>query len=197
LKLANRQAEQLLEQLEHVPQFQSGTMTPENLRTIRDVIVFRLNRNKLATLNQADMSIDYGVKIPQSGAVLSGIYDPDIEWIVSASASSASANSARSQKEIAAAATGTSRVIGINESHAINNANNNVSISSGSFRQRSSGNKRMPWEDVISNSEQIMYSPKIAHTVAPLKAFPLNEEFDSNGFSSPSKNGYPISSSYH
>ena len=160
-----------------MPDFQIGTITYENLQTIRDVIVFRLNRNKIATINP-DMTIDYGVKIPQSGVVLSSGYDPDIEWIVSASSSSASA-SARSRPgndtNNNASATTNNRMMSLNDNGA-------VRISSGSFRQRSSGNKRLPWEDAISNDQSIS-SQKVAHTVAPLKAFPLNDEFDlaSNG----------------
>jgi hypothetical protein len=152
-----------------VPEFQIGTITYENLQTIRDVIVFRLNRNKIATINP-DMTIDYGIKIPQSGVVLSGGYDPDIEWIVSASSSSASA-SARSQRgNDSNSNTNNNRIISLNDK--------GVPISSGSFRQRSSGNKRLPWEEAGSNDQSIT-SQKVAHTVAPLKAFPLNDEFDS------------------
>lgn len=154
-----------------MPEFQIGTITYENLQTIRDVIVFRLNRNKIATINP-DMTIDYGIKIPQSGVVLSGGYDPDIEWIVSASSSSASA-SARSQRgnDTTTNNTNNNRIISLND-------NGVAPISSGSFRQRSSGNKRLPWEEAGSNDQSIT-SQKVAHTVAPLKAFPLNDEFDS------------------
>ena len=56
-------------------------------------------------------------------------------------------------------------------------SDNNMPISSGSFRQRSSGNKRLPWEDAAL-IDQNSASPKIIHTVAPLKAFPLNDELD-------------------
>ena len=156
-----------------MPEFQIGTITYENLQTIRDVIVFRLNRNKIATINP-DMTIDYGVKIPQSGVVLSSGYDPDIEWIVSASSSSASASARSRPANDTASATTNNRMMSLNDNGA-------VRISSGSFRQRSSG-KRLPWEDAISNDQSIS-SQKVAHTVAPLKAFPLNDEFDltSNG----------------
>ena len=155
-----------------MPEFHIGVITYDNLQTIRDVIVFRLNRNKLPTLN-SDMTIDYGVKIPQSGVALSSGYDPDIEWIVSASSSSASANSARSQKS---GSQDLSNNISNNSSNRIL-SDNNIPISSGSFRQRSSGNKRLPWEEAVLN-DQNSASPKIMHTVAPLKAFPLNDELD-------------------
>ena len=166
-----------------MPDFHVGsTITYENLQTIRDVIVFRLNRNKIATIN-SDMTIDYGVKIPQSGVAISGGYDPDIEWIVSASSSSASANSARSQKGGNESNVSTSN----NNNRIINFNENNVSISSGSFR-RTSGSKRLPWEDATPN-DQNMSTQKVVHTVAPLKAFPFNDEFDS------SSNGKKIISS--
>ena len=118
------------------------------------------------------MTIEYGIKIPQSGVTLSGGYDPDIEWIVSASSSSASASvsSARSQlsgNEANSNSNTNSRIIGLSD--------NNVSISSGSFR-RSSGNKRLPWEEAPLNEQN---TQKVVHTVAPLKAFPLNDDSDS------------------
>ncbi len=136
---------------------------------IKDVVIYRINRNKLPSLN-ADITVEYGVKIPPSGSVIAG-YDLDIEWIISASASSSSASnmsSARSQKSF-----------NIDSNNANNNFqkvitlnDNNMSISSGSFR-RPSATKRLPWED--SNN-----APKNSKNrdVAPLRAFPLNDEPD-------------------
>ena len=160
----------------------------ENLQTIRDVIIYRLNRNKLATLN-SDMNIEYGVKIPPSGAVFTAGYDPDIEWIVSASASSASASnlsSARSQKSIYDTNTNGTNANNNNNNNVHRLNDNNISISSGSFR-RSSGNKRLPWEDQLDNQT----TPKVVHSreVAPLKAFPLHDEFDFVNASSNFSNG--------
>lgn len=151
----------------------------ENLNIIKDVIIYRVNRNILATLN-SDMSLDYGVKIPSSGATISNNgLDLDIEWIISASSSSAlesNASSARSQKSV---------FIDTNNSNSNNihrisnlNQNSNQQISSVSFR-RPSASKRLPWEETIANNG-LNNIPKVSRSreVAPLKAFPLNDEFD-------------------
>ena len=141
------------------------------------------------------MTIEYGIKIPTSGVIITN-NDVDIEWVVSASSSSSASasnlSSARSQKSI------------LNE-NTNNNNNNNTnnsfsnfnrmltlndktkSISTGSFR-RPSGSKRMPWDELIdqnlnsnnglnNNSSSV---PKVMRSreVAPLKAFPLNDEFE-------------------
>lgn len=128
------------------------------------------------------MSLDYGVKIPSAGATFSANgLDLDIEWIISASGSSAPASnvsSARSQKSvyIDSSASNSNQ----NNVHRISNLNqNNVQqISTVSFR-RPSASKRLPWEEAIptSNSNTV---PKVTRSreVAPLKAFPLNDEFD-------------------
>lgn len=148
---------------------------------MKDVIIYRVNRNVLASLN-ADMSLDYGVKIPSAGATFSvnGL-DLDIEWIISASGSSASVSnvsSARSQKSVYIDSNSSSS--SQNNMHRISNINQNNTqqISTVSFR-RPSASKRLPWEEAspTNNSNQI---PKVnrSREVAPLKAFPLNDEFD-------------------
>lgn len=154
-------ATNLIEQLENISDFRNI-----DHQLIKDVVIYRINRNKLPSLN-ADLTVEYGVKIPPSGSVIAG-YDLDIEWIISASASSASASnmsSARSQKSLHTEANNNfQKIITLND--------NNMPISSGSFR-RPSATKRLPWED--SNS-----APKAAKSreVAPLRAFPLNDEPD-------------------
>jgi hypothetical protein len=142
------------------------------------------------------MSLEYGIKIPASGVIITN-NDVDIEWVVSASSSSSASasnlSSARSQKSI------------LNENTNYNNNNNNTnnsfsnfnrmltlndktkSISTGSFR-RPSGSKRMPWDELndpnlVNNHGQNNNSngiPKVMRSreVAPLKAFPLNDEFE-------------------
>ncbi len=160
---------------------------------IREVITYRIKRNILPKLN-SDMSLEYGIKIPTSGVIVTN-NDVDIEWVVSASSSSSASasnqSSARSQKSI------------LNENtNNINNTNNSFSnfnrmltlndksksISTGSFR-RPSSSKRMPWDDLndqnIANSNNGQGSnnngiPKVMRSreVAPLKAFPLNDEFE-------------------
>lgn len=151
----------------------------ENLNIIKDVIIYRVNRNVLASLNN-DMSLDYGVKIPSAGATISknGL-DLDIEWIISASSSSASdsnVSSARSQKSVLIDSNNSNS----NSIHRITNLNQNSSqqISSVSFR-RPSASKRLPWEEIITNNNS-NNAPKVnrSREVAPLKAFPLNDEFD-------------------
>jgi hypothetical protein len=59
------------------------------------------------------------------------------------------------------------------------------SISTGSFKQRrTSGNKRLPWEDAnenqsnATNLNQIVPKVMRSREVAPLKAFPLTDELD-------------------
>jgi hypothetical protein len=181
LKQTDKQIGSLLDQLDSVSEFQHF----DNLNVIKDVIMCRVSRNKLPVLN-SDLTIDYAIKIPST--IISNGYgnDLDIEWIVSASSSSGSASnlsSARSQASV------------FNENiNANNNSNSNIhrmaslatdSISTGSFKQRrTSGNKRLPWEDAnenqsnATNLNQIVPKVMRSREVAPLKAFPLTDELD-------------------
>lgn len=129
---------------------------------IKDVINYRLNRNKLPVLN-ADMTVEYGIRIPPSNAPMlmnsfGGNSELDIEWIVSASSSSTSSSaslsnmsSARSQKSVFSEISNPSNSNNASNSiHRMINLNDNgmLSISTGSFKQRRpSGTKRLPWED--------------------------------------------------
>lgn len=171
----------LLNQLEQIPSFHNS----DNLNAIKEVINYRLSRNKLPVLNP-DMTIEYGVKIPPSNApslVNSfGNHEVDIEWIVSASSSSSASNmsSARSQKSSVF-----SEISNQNNLHRMINLNDNSisSISSGSFRQRRpSGTKRLPWEDAnlsdISQSNSANSKATRNREAAPLKAFPLSDDLD-------------------
>lgn len=130
------------------------------MNVIKDVINYRLNRNKLPVLN-ADMTVEYGIKIPPSNAPMlmngyGGNSELDIEWIVSASSSSTSSSaslsnmsSARSQKSVFSEISNPSNNAN-NAVHRMINLNDNgmLSISTGSFKQRRpSGTKRLPWED--------------------------------------------------
>lgn len=205
LKQTDKNIGSLLDQLDsNVSEFQHF----DNLNIIKDVIMCRVSRNKLPVLN-ADMTIDYAIKIPST--IISNGYgnDLDIEWIVSASSSSGSASnlsSARSQASI------------FNENNPQSNSNassvhrmasldnNNIAISTGSFKQRRpSGNKRLPWEEVNDNqitSHQNVPKVMRSREVAPLKAFPLTDELDfvngtlnaANSNMKPST--YPASTSY-
>lgn len=137
------------------------------------------------------MTIEYGLKIPPPGVTFPNGYDLDVEWVISASASSASASnlsSARSQKstvvEPAKNNNGTHRMINLNDKN---------NISTGSFR-RPSGTKRLPWDE-INDSSSMLINPNIpkvmrSREVAPLKAFPLNDDIDfANGNMVISNNG--------
>lgn len=190
LFLKDRNASTLLDQLEHVPDFHLS----DNLPLMRDVIIYRINRNKIANLN-LDMTLDYGLKIPSSGVAFTSGHDLDIEWIVSASSSSSvsvsSVSSARSQKSFLnynnndqnippTSSNSLHRNILNENGYNLNNNNNNggAQISTGSFR-RVSATKRMPWDDLgdfgVPNPVSI---PKVMRSreVAPLKAFPLNDD---------------------
>ena len=157
-----------------MPDFQNF----ENLNIIKDVIVYRLNRNKIASLN-SDMTVEYGMKLPSAGTTISSnALDLDVEWIISASSSSASASnlsSARSQRSVFLDSTSN---IGNPNTHRISNLNQpNIQISTGSFR-RPSGTRRLPWEDVQNNSSSNPPNTTRSREVAPLKAFPLNDELE-------------------
>ncbi|CAF0703596.1 unnamed protein product [Brachionus calyciflorus] len=199
LKQIDRNAGNIIEQLEHVPEFQNF----ENLNIIKDVIVYRLNRNKIANLN-SDMTLEYGVKIPSTGTTFgSNGLDLDIEWIISASSSSASTSnisSARSQRSVFVDSNSTNMI-----NHRIANLNQaNMQISTGSFR-RPSGTKRLPWEETNSQNNSIPV-PKVnkSREVAPLKAFPLNDDLEivndisiNNNMANTTRNTvYPSTSSY-
>ncbi len=122
------------------------------------MILHRLQRNVLPTLN-TDMSIEYGLKIPPSGVLINN-NDIDIEWVVSASSSASASNlsSARSNRSLLIE----------------NNTNFALSI------RRTSGTKRLPWEDEDSKFQKSQqFIPKIkTREIVPLKAFPLNDESD-------------------
>lgn len=166
-----------------MPEFQSF----ENLQFIRDVIIYRLNRNKIASLNQ-DLTLDYGIKIPPSGHVFSNGFDLDIEWIISASSSSSASasnlSSARSQKSIFAEPTQNlptpNSGSGLHRMTSLREPDRQISI--GSFR-RPSASKRIPWDEIseINSQNQAAAKSNRSREVAPLKAFPLGDEADLTG----------------
>lgn len=160
-----------------MPDFQNF----ENLNIIKEVIVYRLNRNKIASLNN-DMTVEYGIKIPSAGTTISSNgLDLDIEWIISASSSSASASnlsSARSQRSVFIDSTSNIGNITSQNTHRIANLNQpNIQISTGSFR-RPSGTRRLPWEEAQNNTSLNVPNTTRSREVAPLKAFPLNDELE-------------------
>jgi hypothetical protein len=154
----------LLDQLEHVPDFHNS----DNLQVIRDVILYRINRNNLANLNQ-DYTLDYGIKLPSNSSLISvgsGMHDLDIEWIISATSSS-SANisnqsSARSQRSFLIDSNNNNpNMNSFNSNYMSSNSTNlyrtfndtnSHTISSGSIR-RPSDYKRTPWDDLNLNSD--------------------------------------------
>lgn len=185
LKQIDKNVDNILDCLEKVSDFQNY----DNTSTIREVIMCRLNRNKLPTLNP-DMSIEYAVKIPVMSSMYS-IADLDIEWIVSATSSPGSASnlsSARSQKsgmfgEIANSGQQPPATMHRMASFV---DNNQIPIN---LRQRRipSANKRLPWEQsgedplAVSNSTQSNQTSRsgakaTSREVAPLKAFPLTDD---------------------
>ena len=177
LKQTDRNIGLLIDTLEQAPECQNI----DNFPIIKEVIMYRINRNKLPSLNP-DMTIEYAVKIPNMIMPLNFGNELDVEWIVSASSSSASTSnlsSARSQKsvfsEISNNTNNMHRVVSVGD------ANNN--ISSGSFKQRrTSASKRLPWDEFAENQNILNQSmPKLGKTreVAPLKAFPLVDDIDS------------------
>jgi hypothetical protein len=147
----------------------------ENLKVICDIIQYRLSRNKLPVLN-ADMSIDYALKIPASNSFTLNMNEPDIEWIISASSSSAIASgmsSARSQKSLLAEITNGYEHAGPNSLHRIVNISESK-ISASSFKRISSASKRLPWEDVgIENVALVGAAPM--STPQSRKIFPGRE----------------------
>lgn len=158
----------------------------ENLSVIKEVIMCRLNRKKVPTLNP-DMSLEYAVKIPVMSSIY-GISDLDIEWIVSATSSGSASNmsSARSHKSNVFGEVHTPNT-GASSMHRMASFvdNNHIPIN---FKQRRipSGNKRLPW-DQAATTHEIDKSAQSINThsnntisvrsngreVAPLKAFPL------------------------
>jgi hypothetical protein len=214
LKQTDKQIGSLLDQLDVVSEFQHF----DNLNIIKDVIMCRVSRNKLPVLNP-DMTIEYAIKIPST--IISNGYgnDLDIEWIVSASSSSGSASnlsSARSQASVFNDNTNsnnsTNNNSNIHRMVSLDNNTNNMPISTGSFKQRrSSGTKRLPWEEVNENNNQNNNNqqqvPKVMRSreVAPLKAFPLTDELDfvngslanaNNNNNNNKQSTYPASTSY-
>ena len=145
---------------------------------IRTVIEFRLNRDKYAILN-TDMTIDYAIKLPSSTSLLtvSG-NEPDIDWIISASTSAHSVHlsSARSVRSV-------------NEFE-----QNILPQQQQTVYKRKPSAKRLPWDNVNDqyNSTNSINSqptslnltsvPKVMRSreVAPLKAFPFEENLDLN-----------------
>jgi hypothetical protein len=162
--------------------------TSYNISSLREVILYRVNRNRIATLNQ-DYTVDYGLKIPATGVAISSTHDLDIEWIISASPTSSasvsnqsSARSNRSFPVIEGNKNNANNAKDVNSFYRnMNLADNNVIISTGSLR-RPSGYKRLPWDELNDmNSVTSSHSaPKAtrAREVAPLKAFPLNDNLD-------------------
>ncbi len=134
-----------------------------NLNMIKTVIEFRLSRDKYAILN-TDMTIEYAIKLPSSTSLLTiNGNEPDIDWIISASTSSAhlSTSSARSVRSV-------------------NEYEQNIlpQQHQTSFKRKPSA-KRLPWDEQninlsTSNVPKVMRSRE----VAPLKAFPFEENID-------------------
>ena len=171
----------MLDQLELVPDLQ-----PDNISAIREVILYRINRNRTATLN-SDLTVDYALKIPVNGVSLSSAHDLDIEWIISASSSTSAAasnqSSARTQRN-----SDSKETKEFFRNMNLNDGGGNLVISSGALR-RPSGLKRLPWDE-LSDPPRLVHgssagsshsAPKTAtrtREVAPLKAFPLTDGLD-------------------
>jgi hypothetical protein len=155
------------------------------LAIIKAVVKYRIERNTYATLS-SDMTVEYAIKLSSLASTASGV-DPDLDWIVSASASS-SANG--------------------------RSANNTTNNSTASFEydanlltqqitiKRKSSAKRLPWEDQQFQAPSLdtfnspSSVPKVTKSreVAPLKAFPMYG--DDNDFSLSSINSYGRNSSF-
>jgi hypothetical protein len=152
---------------------------------IRTVIEFRLSRDKYAILN-TDMTIDYAIKLPTSTSLLtvSG-NEPDIDWIISASTSAHSVNlSSSSARSV----------------RSVNEYEQNIlpQQPQQTVYKRKPSARRLPWDNVNDqyNSSNSLNSqptslnlsnvPKVMRSreVAPLKAFPFEENLD---FNNPSK----------
>jgi hypothetical protein len=187
LRLVDNNINNLLDNLKHVPDFHNSD---EILPALREVIIFRIRRNKLPVLNP-DMTIEYGLKLPMQTSPFqmtpssNGRIELDIEWIVSASAQSAQSNlsTARSNN--------TNNVY----SEPINNNNNGIhamhrmanfdddTIASSLIKQRGrqpSSNVKgrgLPWDELNDTTNYQTKSIR-SREVAPLKAFPLNDDTD-------------------
>ena len=142
---------------------------------IRPIVEFRLSRDKYAILN-TDMTIDYAIKLPSSTSLLSvNGNEPDIDWIISASASAHSAH----------LSTSSARSV-----RSVNEFEQNILPQQTVYKRKPSA-KRLPWEIDQYNSNASLNSinsnvnmpnvPKVMRSreVAPLKAFPFEENVDS------------------
>jgi hypothetical protein len=135
------------------------------MEIIKSIVAYRLNRNKYAKLN-SDMAIEYGIKIPTATTYGQQISEPDIDWIISASASSP--NSA------ALMTTQSSRLISNTSNYEFDETHSQPQLV---FKRKPSATtmtKRLPWEDQ-QQRQPIQNIPKVmkSREVAPLKAFPL------------------------
>jgi hypothetical protein len=133
-----------------------------------------LNRGKTATLN-SDLTLEYGLKLPQTLVGVTNGADLDIEWIVSGSSSASSAtnlSSARSQPPPQSSSS---------LHRSINNSlfgNENVLNGPTPFSRRE---KRLPWDEDFNSVGGSKVMRPGRDGAAPLKAFPLNDD-NSNDF---------------
>lgn len=138
---------------------------------IKAVVKHRIERKTYATLN-SDMTVEYAIKLSSLASTASGI-DPDLDWIVSASASS----SANGRANISNSST-----------TSFNDYDSNLLTQQITIKRKSSA-KRLPWEDQQLSApslEAFNSVPKVnkSREVAPLKAFPLFGEDNEYAMSS-------------
>jgi hypothetical protein len=140
----------------------------KNLEIIKSIIAYRLNRNRYSKLNQ-DMTIEYGIKIPTSATYGQQISEPDIDWIISASASSPNS---------AALITQSGRLISNTSNYETDETNSQHQLVYKRKPSATTMTKRLPWEDQQQKQGGMQSVPKVmkSREVAPLKAFPLVTE---------------------
>lgn len=150
------------------------------LSAVKSVIKYRIERNVYAKLN-SDMTIDYAIKIPAIVATsANGGSEPDLEWIISATTTSAANSTNSSNLPLSSR----SRNFDFNDF----TTDSQLSQSNVVLKRKTSASaaKRLPWEDQSSHENINSAVPKVTRIreVAPLKAFPLYT--DENDFLSSS-----------